>query len=424
MRIERQDGTHGWVQVSSAPVLRDDGTVKVAVATVVDVSAVKEARAAADEAGRAKDEFLAMLGHELRNPLTPIVTALDLMDFRGGEAFRSERTVISRQVGHLVRLIDDLLDISRITRGKILLQKAHVETSQVIANAIETALYLFEQRSQKLTVVVPAHGLPVLVDPGRIAQAVANLLTNAAKYSEPNSSISITAAREEQQVCIRVRDTGIGIDQEVLPRVFDPFVQAARSIERSQGGLGIGLAIVRNLVELHDGSVAAHSDGIGQGSEFLIRLPLAAGADRKSNLPSVVPRAMEEGAPVKKWRVLVVDDNEDIAHGLAAMLDALGCDTCVAYDGPSALASVTRFEADLALLDIGLPVMDGYEVARQFRRIQASAPVRLVAVTGYGQATDARKAIAAGFDEHLVKPLGLDAVRAILARLAGSAGAG
>jgi signal transduction histidine kinase/CheY-like chemotaxis protein/transcriptional regulator with GAF, ATPase, and Fis domain len=415
-RIERSDGTQGWVEVSSAPVLRDDGTVEVAVAAFSDITTEKEARAAADEANRAKDDFLAMLGHELRNPLTPIKTALDLMDLKGGEAFRSERTTISRQVRHVVRLVDDLLDVSRITRGKVLLEKKRIEVAQVITTAIETASPLFEQRFQNLSISVPASGLPVVVDPERLSQAVANLLTNAAKYTEPRGSIAISAAREDGQVCVRVRDTGIGIDPELLPTVFDLFVQARPSIDRSQGGLGIGLTVVRKLVELQDGSVSAHSEGIGAGSEFVIRLPLASGAAPEPPLAVAFSPAVT-AASTRQVRVLVVDDNVDIADGLSATLTALGCVTRVANDGPSAITAAEGFDADLALLDIGLPVMDGYEVARRLRRTHATSAMQLVAVTGYGQITDKQKAMDAGFDDHIVKPFDLGIIRDILARL-------
>jgi CheY-like chemotaxis protein len=362
-----------------------------------------------------KDEFLAMLGHELRNPLTPIVTALNLMDLRGGEAFRAERTIISRQVHHMLRLVDDLLDISRITRGEVLLQKQRIEVAQPIASAIETASPLFEQRSQNLTISVPANGLPVVVDPGRLSQAVANLLTNASKYTERGGSIAVTAGREERLVCIRVRDTGIGIEPEMLPKVFDLFVQAKRSIDRSQGGLGIGLTIVRNLVELNGGSVSAHSAGIGSGSEFVIRLPIELGAE--PSLASSESSLVTEPASMNRLRVLVVDDNEDIASTLAAMLEALGCVTQVAHDGPSAIAAAASFDADLGLIDIGLPVMDGYAVARHFRRTRATSAMRLVAVTGYGQARDKSRSTEAGFDEHIVKPVELDVIRDILTRV-------
>jgi signal transduction histidine kinase/ActR/RegA family two-component response regulator len=414
-KIERQDGTIGWIQASAAPVLRDDGSVDVAVATFVDVTAEKEARAAADEAGRTKDEFLAMLGHELRNPLTPIVTALELMDLRGGEAFRSERKIISRQVRHALRLVDDLLDISRITRGEILLQKESVEIAEAIESAIETASPRFAQRSQKLTVSVPGAGLPVIADPGRLSQAVANLLTNASKYTEPGGSITIGAAREDRDVCIRVRDTGIGIEPEVLAKVFDPFVQAKRSIDRSQGGLGLGLTIARTLVELNGGSLSAHSEGIGRGSEFVLRLPCQPGVEppiARGAAPHAAAPAMEQ-----RVRVLVVDDNADIADVLVALLEAVGCVTQVAYDGPSAIAALASFDAELALIDIGLPVMDGYALARHFRTTPGAEAMRLVAVTGYGRETDRQQAVDAGFDEHIVKPVELATIRAVLSRV-------
>jgi PAS domain S-box-containing protein len=412
VRIERRDGTTGWLQVSAAPVLRDDGTVDVAVGTFLDTTAEKEARAAAADAGRAKDEFLAMLGHELRNPLTPIVTALDLMDLRGDEAFRSERTIIARQVSHVQRLVDDLLDISRITRGEVALEKETVEVAQPIASAIETASPRFEQRSQHLTVSVPARGLPVVVDVGRLSQVVANLLTNASKYTEPGGSITITAALEAGEVCIRVRDTGIGIEPEVLPRVFEPFVQAKRSLDRSQGGIGLGLTIARNLVELNGGSISAHSEGVGRGSEFVIRLPRP-GAARSAGA-AATPRATAPASA--RRRVLVVDDNADIADTLGGVLEALGCVAHIAYDGPSAIAVAATLDADLALIDIGLPVMDGYALARHLRSSPATSAMRLVAVTGYGQASDAQLASDAGFDEHVVKPFELDTLRDVLRR--------
>jgi signal transduction histidine kinase/ActR/RegA family two-component response regulator len=367
----------------------------------------------AREADRLKDEFLAMLGHELRNPLTPILTALDLMELRGGEAFRRERSTITRQVRHVVRLVDDLLDVSRVTRGKIQLSRERVEVAQVVAAAVETASPLFEQQQQILKLEVPARGLPVLADIGRLSQAIANLLTNAAKYTEAGGTIVVSSAVENDQVCVRVRDSGIGIDPEILPTIFDLFVQAKKSIDRSQGGLGLGLTIVRSLVELHGGTVSGHSDGIGRGSEFVIRLPLG---------PAAAPLVVEEPFLVeptegRRWRVLVVDDNTEIAEGLAATLAALGCETRVAFDGPSAITAADAFDPELALLDIGLPVMDGYELARRFRRAESTSAMRLVAVSGYGQKSDRQQSRKAGFDEHIVKPVGFDTIRDILARL-------
>jgi signal transduction histidine kinase/ActR/RegA family two-component response regulator len=370
----------------------------------------------AQQADRLKDEFLAMLGHELRNPLAPILTALDLMNLHAGDTFTRERTIIARQVQHVVRLVDDLLDVSRITRGKIHLQKDRVEVSDVIAKSVEMASPLFEQRFQQLTLSVPTAGLTVVGDQARLAQAMANLLTNAAKYTEPKGKIEVSAGVEGGEVCIRVRDSGIGIAPEMLPVLFNLFVQSKGSIDRAQGGLGIGLTIARRLVELHGGTITAHSAGLGHGSQFVVCLPLASEnvSESKSPPASSVP-AMTESAT--RWRVLVVDDNKDAAEMLSSALEALGCVTCAAFDAPSALAAAKQFKPELALLDIGLPVMDGYELARQFRSMDITAVTRLVAVTGYGQVSDREKSRAAGFDEHIVKPLELDTVRELLKRL-------
>jgi signal transduction histidine kinase/ActR/RegA family two-component response regulator len=424
--ISARGATLGAILLVSARAERVYGDEDLAMAEELGRRAgiaVDNARLFRDarQADRLKDEFLAMLGHELRNPLTPILTALHLMDLRGGEAFRHERTIIARQVRHVVRLVDDLLDVSRVRSGKIQLRRERIEVVQAIAAAVETASPLLEQRVQNLSISVPVGGLPVLADPGRLSQAISNLLTNAAKYTEPGGTITVVASVEEGQVCIRVRDTGIGIDPETLPMVFDLFVQAEKSIDRSQGGLGIGLTIARSVVELHGGSISAHSTGTGEGSEFVIRLPLAPGPEEEPPRAVAAPPAAEP-AGAKPRRVLIVDDNQDAADTLAAILDELGCATRVAYDGPSAIAAAHSFRPDLALLDIGLPVMDGYELAQRFRRTEATSTMRLVAVTGYGQVTDRQRSSAAGFDEHIVKPVGLDTIRDILARLAGTTG--
>ncbi|HVJ15881.1 MAG TPA: GAF domain-containing protein [Polyangiaceae bacterium] len=374
--------------------------------------------AEAREADRIKDEFLAMLGHELRNPLSPIVTALNLMDLRGAGVFERERMIISRQVQHMTRLVDDLLDVSRITRGKIQLQKELIEVSKVVAKATEMASPLLEQRFQRLSLSVPADGMVVMADPGRLAQVVANLLTNAAKYTEPRGEIWLSAAIEGDRICIRVRDSGIGIAEDVLPKVFDLFAQAHSTLDRAQGGLGIGLTVVRNLVELHGGTVSARSEGTNRGSEFTILLPQA-------TLEAVV-EPFSHGAvavqltPKKLRRVLVVDDNADAANTLADLLRALGFSVEVAFDAPSALAAAAVFEPQIALLDIGLPVMDGYELARRLRQHQATASIRLVAITGYGQTLDRERSKEASFDEHYVKPVELETLRQILAGIAPS----
>jgi signal transduction histidine kinase/ActR/RegA family two-component response regulator/PAS domain-containing protein len=367
----------------------------------------------ARQAHQRKDEFLAMLGHELRNPLAPILTALELMDLQGNSAFARERTTIARQVRHVVRLVDDLLDVSRITSGKIQLSKQRVEVAEVIAEAVEMASPLLEERFQNFTLSAPATGLPVMADRGRLAQAIANLLTNAAKYTEPRGTIDVTAEARGSEVLVRVRDSGIGIAPETLPRIFDLFVQERGSLDRAQGGLGIGLTVVRSLLHLHDGSVEAKSAGLGQGSEFVVRLPLGPDQD-----PEPAPEAMPEansGEGVRR-RVLIVDDNLEAAGMLATLLEAHGHDTSVAGDGPSALAIAPAFRPDVALLDIGLPVMDGYELARRLRGMDGFATTRLVAITGYGQASDKRSSHDAGFDEHLVKPVNVDTLIKILSR--------
>jgi PAS domain S-box-containing protein len=377
-------------------------------------SQLAAARDAAEEANRAKDEFMAMLGHELRNPLSPILTALQLMKLRGGEGTERERTVIERQVAHLTRLVDDLLDVSRITRGKVVLRSQRVELAQVIAQAIEIASPLLEERSHLLELDVPASGLAVDADLARMAQVISNLLTNAAKYTPPGGTISVTGAREAGAVVVRVRDTGMGISREALPRIFDLFVQGPRAIDRGPGGLGLGLTIVKNLVEAHGGSVAAFSEGPDRGSEFVVTLPEAApapGALRQPAGDAAAPARVPDG----QLRVLVVDDNVDAAEMLGAALRFRGFDVRQAYDGPAALDEAREFKPHAAFLDIGLPVMDGYELAGRLRDVPGLARVRLIAVTGYGQDSDRRRSADAGFEHHLVKPVNLDALEGLLA---------
>jgi PAS domain S-box-containing protein len=409
----RRDGRRVPVVVGSTLVpslVPMPGGGREAISFVLDISTRKRMeelnlvlRAQAESANRAKDEFLAMLGHELRNPLAPILTALNLMRLRGNDTVERERTVIERQAQHLVHLVDDLLDVSRITRGKIELRRARVELAEVVARAIEMASPLIEQRRHALAVHVAARGLALDADPARLAQVVANLLTNAAKYTEPGGRIVIHAARGGDQIELTVRDTGIGIAPDMLPHVFDLFVQEHQTLARSQGGLGLGLAIVRSLVELHGGTVAVASHGHGHGSEFVIHLPaadepvvgaapvLAVGTDRR---PAIAAR-----------RILVVDDNEDAAALLAEYLEAMGNTIRVAHDGAQALRVLEDFVPELALLDIGLPVMDGYELAQHLRARFGHERLKLIAVTGYGQESDRQKAKAASFDAHLVKPI-------------------
>jgi signal transduction histidine kinase len=367
-------------------------------------------------ANQAKDEFLAMLGHELRNPLAPIVTALQLMKLRSDGAASRERDIIERQVQHLLRLVDDLLDVAKIARGKVELKRRPLELGAVIARAVEMASPLLEQRAHNFSVDMPARGVIVEADEARLAQVVANLLTNAARYTPPGGVISLTAVVEGGEVVVRVKDNGIGIEADALSRIFDVFVQGRRSLDRRDGGLGIGLALVRNLVGLHGGTVTAHSEGCDRGSEFIVRIPVlaASGADSALPPPASAPVPLRSGGS----RILVVDDNEDAVEMLAEAARMEGYEVEVAYDGPTALALLDRFTPSVIVLDIGLPVMDGYEVARQIRARPEHRATKLVALTGYGQRSDRVRSEQAGFDLHLVKPVELSQLLEVMNSLA------
>jgi len=360
----------------------------------------QRARAEAELANRSKDEFLAILGHELRNPLAPIQTALQLMKLRGGDALERERTVIERQVKHVVRLVDDLLDVSRITRGKVELRKEPVSVAEIVGKAIEMASPLLEERQHELEVAVPPE-LKVYGDVARLSQVISNLLNNAAKYTERAGHVAITAERSGNVVVLRVRDSGIGIAPEMLPRIFEPFVQESQALDRSRGGLGLGLSIVRSLVALHGGSVSAYSEGLGSGTEVIIKLPLLE-SERHISRPPAASAVSPSPRPVA-GPVLLVDDNTDAAQLLAETLEVLGYECHVAHDGPSALTLSERSRPSVAILDIGLPVMDGYELARRLRAIRPD--IKLIALTGYGQSSDRQLSAEAGFDSHLVKPV-------------------
>jgi PAS domain S-box-containing protein len=368
-------------------------------------AAESAARADAEAANRSKDEFLAMLGHELRNPLAPIVTALSMMNLRRDQAMQKERDVIERQVTHLVRLVDDLLDVSRITKGKVELKRERLEISTVVAKALELSSPLLEQRHQHLNVSVPTTGLTINGDPTRLAQVLSNLVNNAAKYTLPGGHIEIAAERKGERIVLTVRDDGMGISPEMLPRVFDFFVQERQSIDRSQGGLGLGLAIAKNLITMHDGTVSAFSEGHGKGCVMTVELPA-----HHTTSVSTMTGAANALPPISKSgrRVLVVDDNTDAADLLSEALMARGHVAIVANDGPSALRAAHDFSPEVAVLDIGLPVMDGYELAEKLRREHSG--LRLIAVTGYGQEADHKRSTTAGFVAHLVKPVELVAL--------------
>ncbi|TMA76399.1 MAG: response regulator [Deltaproteobacteria bacterium] len=365
--------------------------------------ALRCSREQAEAASRAKDEFLAMLGHELRNPLSPILTALELMKLRGDGQVTREQEVIERQTKHLTRLVDDLLDVSRVTRGVLELRRQRIDLRDVLAKAAEIASPMLEIRRHHFEVHAPARGVLLLdADEARLSQVIANLLTNAAKYTPPEGNVSLHARNELGEVVIEVRDDGNGIDSDLLPRVFDLFVQGRQPVDRGDGGLGIGLALVRSLVQLHGGSVSAQSSGSGKGSVFTVRLPAP---ERVEPAASAGHRRSSVRRTSRGRRILLVDDNEDALEMLAELLRAAGHNVLTAGDGPAALAAAPRFRPDIAVLDIGLPAMDGYELASRLRaQAGGEAPI-LVALSGYGQDGDRTRSDAAGFALHLVKPI-------------------
>jgi signal transduction histidine kinase/ActR/RegA family two-component response regulator len=407
-RRRGKDGTPVDVSVTISPLRNGEGQIVGASNIARDVSESRRLAEELRQSDRRKDEFLAMLGHELRNPLAPILTALELMKLRGADVFTRELDVIERQVRHVSRLVDDMLDIARVTRGKVSLEKQPVEMAVAVAKAIEIAEPFIAQRGHHLHVAVPETGLVVDADQVRLSQIFANLLSNAARYTEPGGQISVTAKHGLGEVIVDVKDSGMGLSPEFLPHVFDLFVQGARTADRSQGGLGLGLALVQSLAALHGGSVSAHSEGLGKGSCFSVRLPLS---ERSSTTDTREAVAWMPEAGLHK-RILLVDDNADSTDLLRDMLTDLGYQVLVAYEGPEALVALERFHADVAIIDIGLPVMDGYELAE---RINAGGRVpRLIAMTGYGQPADRVRSRQAGFVEHLVKPVDVAELIAVI----------
>lgn len=411
------------LQISLEPLSLPGSDPAGVIMVVVDVTPQFQARTALERAAaekailvrdleaasQAKDEFLAMLGHELRNPLAPIVTALQLMRKRSSNGSEREQAIIQRQVDHLVRLVDDLLDVAKVTRGKVDLKRERFDVSQALARAVEQASHLLEQRNHRLHIDVKP-GVQWVGDPFRIAQVVANLLTNAARYTDAGGEIRLHAAVIGTNVLeISVADNGAGLSDQLKPHIFDLFFQGRRGIDRAEGGLGLGLALVKSLVSLHQGTVEAHSDGLGQGSTFVIRLPLSElevpAADETS------PRGRKKTQ--RPHQILIVDDNADAAESLGILLEHLGHTVHIAHDPVAALSSVGHFTPDVAILDIGLPVMDGYELAGRLRA-ELTEPCRFVALTGYGQAADMVRSRAAGFDLHCVKPVHLAELSAAL----------
>jgi PAS domain S-box-containing protein len=396
LHYRRDDGVESWLHVVASPM---EGAV---AAWHADISERRNQEEALREADRRKDEFLATLAHELRNPLAPIrqAAAIAKMPQATDAQKRWGQAVIERQVQHMALLLDDLLDVSRITRGRLELRKEQTDLGSIVEAAVETARPLIDAKRHSLSVDSPAEPLEFSADPLRVAQVISNLLTNAAKYTNPGGAIQLSVKREQDTVVIRVIDNGIGLSAQELPEIFQMFAQVKSAHDRSEGGLGIGLALAKGLVELHGGSIEAHSKGVNRGSEFTARFPLQPGA--ASHAKSFqVPAAVYTTAR----RILVADDNRDSANSLALLLSMDGHEVKLAHDGDEAVAAFDDFQPDVVLLDIGMPKRTGYEVAQHIRRAQNGNAVTLVAITGWGQESDKHRAMAAGFNHHFTKPL-------------------
>ncbi|HEX5045673.1 MAG TPA: CHASE3 domain-containing protein [Gammaproteobacteria bacterium] len=413
----RRDGTETPIEDSAAPIVDPGGPTLGVVLVFRDATSARAAERALREADRRKDEFLAVLAHELRNPLAPIRQAAVIARTAGASEaqVRWSHDVIDRQVGHMARLLDDLLDVSRITRGTLEVRRSRVDLSSIVEGAIEMARPLIDARRHALHVDLPAEPLTLDADPLRIAQVLGNLLTNAAKYTEPGGNIRLVARRDGAEVVVRVADNGVGLTTESLARIFEMFVQIAPPLERTEGGLGIGLALAKGLVQLHGGSIEAQSAGVGQGTELTVRLPLARAGARVESPPTARASAARAASGL---RIVVADDNRDAAKSLAALLQLYGHRVEVTHDGEDALEALERHRPALALLDIGMPKLNGYEVARRVRAETWGRATKLVAVTGWGQDNDRDRAIAAGFDDHWVKPIEPDAALALCAQIA------
>ncbi|MEO8505031.1 MAG: PAS domain S-box protein [Acidobacteriota bacterium] len=416
----RKDGGRIDVSVTASPIRDDEGRIIGVSKIARDITQAKRIERenlrlveVLKESDRRKDEFLAILAHELRNPLAPIRNAAQILRTRSGEdpelGWATE--VMDRQLAQMTRLVDDLLDVSRISRGKVPLQQERVDLATIITSALDGARPLIEKAGQVLTVAAPAHRIFLHADPVRLSQVVLNLLSNAAKYTNPGGRISLTTEEDGEWVLIRVKDSGIGLPADRLDDIFEMFVQVDSSLERSHSGLGIGLTLVRQLVAMHGGTVAAQSDGPDKGSEFIVRLPTVGALDE----PRSAAAASEEQASSgpSTLRILVVDDSRDSAESLVLLLRLLGHETRAAYDGLEAVHAAEDFRPDVVLLDIGLPKLNGYEAARRIREVHG-ADLTLIALTGWGQAEDRRTSREAGFDHHLTKPVEFEVLLGLL----------
>ncbi|MES2625388.1 MAG: ATP-binding protein [Pseudomonadota bacterium] len=391
------------------PVFGLDGEVEAVAGTTRDVTEIKESE-------RRKDEFLATLAHELRNPLAPIRNAIHVLavSAQNDAHIKHICEMMERQVSHMVRLVDDLMEISRISRGTIELRREHTTLDAIVRSAVDTSTPLIIAAAHKLSLALPSEPVTLYGDSVRLAQVVANLLNNAAKYTDRGGRIWLSAEQQNEELIIRVRDSGVGISAEVLPTIFDMFVQVKNASSHTHGGLGIGLSLVKHLVDMHGGIVSVTSDGPGEGSEFIVRLPCIK-AEQVANTS-----ANDEGQVLEvKKRVLIVDDNEDAASSLEMLVTMLGAEVRVAHDGVSALALMSSFRPEIALLDLGMPVMTGFDIAARARQLSGMEKLKLIALTGWGQPEDRERTRAAGFDHHLVKPAALPDLQKLLTSLAG-----
>ncbi len=419
-RVVWPDGSVHWLEARAKVFHDEQGKPLRIVGVNMDVTERKRIEEALKEADRRKDQFLATLAHELRNPLAPLRNGLELLKLTRGDEDTLERTreMMERQLGHMVRLVDDLLDLSRINRGRIELRRERVELTKIVQQAVETSRPLIELAGQSFTITLAPQPVVVDADVTRLVQVFSNLLNNAAKYTPRGGRITLAVQRQGSDAVVSVRDTGAGIPPEMLPKVFEMFAQVDRSLHRANSGLGIGLSLVKALVEMHGGSVEARSDGPGRGSEFLVRLPVVLTPPAASRPPSTA--ASTTASPPR--RILIVDDNRDTAISLATVLKILGHRTEVAFDGLEALEAARDFQPDVVLLDIGMPKLNGHDTARQLREEPWGRDIVLVAVTGWGQDDDRRRSQEAGFNFHLVKPVDSAALEQILAEMPAAVG--
>ena len=415
-RVIRADGTLGWTFSRAIPLLDAHGRIVEWFGTAKDVTERKRTEQELRESDRRKDEFIAVLAHELRNPLAPLINAVQLLRRAANDAATQHEAfaMIERQTLSIARLVDDLMEMARVTSGRLRLQRERVPLADVVERSVETVSALMIQRGHRLSVTLPPQPVEICADAARVQQILVNLLNNAAKYTDQGGRIDLIASREGELAVIRVRDTGIGIEPELMPRLFEPFTQSPYSVGRSRGGLGIGLSLVRRLIELHGGTIEARSE-VGVGSEFTIKLPACDSAEALDDGVQPAPSAHSQA---RCLRVLVVDDDVDAARSLAMLLESIGHAVALAHDGTTALSVAPQFRPHIALVDIGLPELDGYELARRLRADPQLREVDLVAVTGYGHSDDSLRSYEAGYDQHLVKPVKFAALEEILAQAA------